>query len=272
MSLQQFLYQQNIYKLNNIFCPDILFHLSEFLTDNESCCLFNTCKTINNIVKIHQRYSVKTIITDNLNVPSFYKITKMITSKHFAFLPKSLIFLKIFKIETEELIVFPSNLLTLYIDNVKCNIKIPETVQNLFIENSPQLNIDHLPESLKYLFIYGTFNIMINKLPKNLLHLGLPNEFNQQVDNLPSPLKYLNFGSTFNQSIDNLPHGLTHLILGYDFNKPINNLPDTIVYLVLGYKFKQPLPYLPKLKVLTVYDNYNQNLDHLPKTTKIVRI
>ena len=290
MSSNQILVEHSQYKLNNIFYNDLLFYVSDFLNDKESCHLFNTCKTINELVKKYQRYSIKSVVTDKLNIPLFYKITKMNTSKHFTNLPKSLIDLTISGSSNESIIfppnivnlelygsfnlskfVLPSNLLTLHISGLRCNLTLPESVINLSIVNCPEFNTDNLPTSLKYLFFYGKFNNVIDYLPTNLKHLGLSEDFNQSVNHLPSSLNYLKFGSKFNHSLDYLSCKLTHLILGDDFNKPINYLPDSIVYLVLGEKFNHPLPPLPNLKILKISKNYNKSLDTIPTTAKISR-
>lgn len=290
MSSCQSVFQTHQYILNNLFYNDLLFYVSDFLSDNDACHLFNTCKTINKIVKKYQYYSIKSEVTDELNVPLFYKITKMNTSNKFTKLPKSLLHLTISG-ESDESIIFPQNIINLewrgsfflskselpsklnnlHISGLRGNVNLPESVTNLSIINCPEFNTDNLPISLKYLFIHGNFNNVIDYLPKNLKHLGLSDNFNQSVNYLPSSLKYLKLGSKFNQSIDNLPYGLTHLILGYEFNKPINNLPDSIVYLVLGNDFNYPLPPLPNLKILTIDNYYAQSLENIPSTTKIFR-
>jgi hypothetical protein len=278
-------------KLKNIFYNDLLFYVSEFLNDKDACNLFNTCKTINKLVKKYQRYSIKCIVTDKLNVPEFYKILKMNTSKKFTNLPRYLKTLTIsgksskpieFPLNIVNLECFgdfnlsnsklPDNLLHLNINLLNCNnIVLPNTIENLSVGNCFNLNTDNLPSSLKYLFFYEKFNNSIDNLPQNLKHLGLSQDFNKNVDCLPSSLKYLKFGDSFNQHVEHLPQNLTHLIFGGYFNKPINNIPVSIVYLSLGKEFNHPLPHLPNLKVLILNQDYKQSLNNIPTTTKIIR-
>ena len=233
--------------MNTIFDNDMLFIIAEFLNDIDACNLFNCNKKINKTMKKLKRYQIKSMVTDKMNVPTYMKIIKLRTSIKSNNFDNALMNLTLFGNHTNiELpsklkyfecignsnlsnVMIPETLSSINLKFIVGDVKLPETLNNLSLENCNQLNTDNLPKSLKYLTIYGEFNNFIDNLPDNLLHLILSNNFNQTVPFLPKTLKYLNMGNSFNQ----------------------------------------PLPELPNLLILCISKYYVHDLSHLPKTCKI---
>ena len=84
------------------------------------------------------------------------------------------------------------------------------------------------------------------------------------MNNIPDNIKELHLGYYYNIKLSNLPN-LTKLVLSHEFNQPLDELPLSLKILVLGVKFSQPLDNLPnELDELILSNHYNESIDNIP--------
>jgi len=133
---------------------------------------------------------------------------------------------------TGNLSVFPNNLKELELTNFTGSIEnLPNFLEILSIINSDCLiDLENLPRRLRRLRLDITLKKSLDNLPIQLKVLDLSNAcYNFSLDNLPNSITYLNLNNIyFDQCLDNLPAMLKVLKLGNNFNRELNNLPRKI--------------------------------------------
>lgn len=136
-------------------------------------------------------------------------------------------------------------------------------------------NLNFLPDTVNFLRITDyNFNHYI-EFPDNIEYLDLIecSKFNKPIK-APQKLKYLSLGWKYNMRLDELPEGFLELIFNYNsvFNKSLDKLPSTTKKIIFGWYFNKSLNNLPNIKHLELSVFFNQPLDFLPNSLKILKI
>jgi hypothetical protein len=219
------------------------------------------------------------------------------------FLPQELKYLRIPRLTTTKINIFPLNLkkIVFYADSYQHILdNLPEKLGHLVIDKN--VSIGNLPQSVKkvelryftlsksfdfsflhtgvktLIFDYMTFekNVTFDNLPNGLNRLKFSHMKNTvfpcKLDALPMTLKHLQlYSSTFNYYLDLLPPQLETLIIGCPFNQPLDNLPSSLKMLQIWCPYSEPLHNLPpKLTALRIYSEHQffENMVTIPKNLR----
>lgn len=257
---------------------NIIYEISEKLTDydklkfSETCKFINNCKTLFNFNKYYY-------VTQIINCIDKYKFKRLIITfdEH------------INKINnhTERLRLRCSY--TQHMDKLKGLL-----IKYLYIENDIKYLLDDImPKSVKYLYIdaYGidlkkikipdTIETLIldeydkeinpNDLPNSITRLKLKNyHYPLQKNIIPNSVKCLLIKNFFDNNIiteGSLPTSLIDIYIGDNINIPLNDipLPNSIKIIKLGPRYSHPISNLPKnIEELHLHKKYNIDDINLP--------
>ena len=185
-----------------------------------------------------------------------------------------------------------NNLINSLPNNIKCIIFDYESYFYKPIYNYPPLleyikfgihfnqSIDYLPITLKYLILGYRFNQNLYNIPNNIEFISLDQDFNYPLDNLNDNIKILYlYCDDFTYPICKLPKKLEKIRL--TMFKPIildNNCFAELLNLKeidLGFGFDSSLDNIKwsdSIKVLKFGENFNQQLDNLPKYLEYIQV
>jgi len=265
-------------------CNDIIFKISEYLTNKEKIYLSMTNKMIDALKRKFMYYD-KIHLTKIINLPFFDNFKSVEISgasklpknvKHVYFLarfndtPSSVTHLTFLNGTIDKYYIPPSVMYLTFGSDFDQAIKdIPESITHLTFGTRFDSSIKYIPASVTHLTFGYCFNQSIEAIrTSSVKHLIFNHRFDQPIkNNIPLTATHIMFGNSFNQSIeDAIPPSVTHLIFSQKFNQPINKYIKSITHLIFGSQFNLPINGCipPTVTHLIFGNNFDQEICDLP--------
>ncbi len=105
---------------------------------------------------------------------------------------------------------------------------LPETLEELYIEDNQITKIENLPSKLEELYIGGNQISVLENLPKSLKKLYIRGNLVTKLENLPESLVYLCIEYNKVSVLENLPGSLETLHIRGNLVGKIENLPSSL--------------------------------------------